>query len=240
MVLGAMPQAIRAELIDPYADPGRGEMRLTGRVKESGPMVDRDALLRDIHAFGTGDLGFDDDSFFITGMLVLFNDTLKQLFDSQTSTISYVLGSTGVMFVVLLRSFRLAVLGLVPNVLAAASVIAVMGYLNIPLDMMTITIAAICIGIGVDDAIHYLHRFREEFAVDGDVTEAVRRSHDSIGHAMYFTTITVIAGFSVLVLSNFVPTVHFGVLTAVAMALALFANLTVLPALLIATTRGTS
>jgi predicted RND superfamily exporter protein len=237
LVLGAMPEAIRAQLIEPYAAPYHGELRLTGRVKETGAELNRDSLLADIRDFGHRQLGFDDDSFHITGMLVLFNNTLKQLFQSQTNTLVYVLGATFIMFVVLLRSLKLAVLGLVPNVLAAAAVIAVMGYLGIPLDMMTITIAAICIGIGVDDAIHYLHRFREELQIDDNAVEAVRRSHSSIGQAMYFTSITVIAGFSVLALSNFVPTVHFGLLTAVAMALALLANLTLLPALLIATTR---
>ncbi|NJN51177.1 MAG: MMPL family transporter [Gammaproteobacteria bacterium] len=236
LILGAMPDAIRTELIDPYADPHQGELRLTGRVKETGPFLDRDALLASIHAFGKDELGFDAASFHVTGMLVLFNNTLRQLFESQTSTISYVLIATFAMFLVLLRSVKLAILGLIPNVLAAATVIAIMGYAGIPLDMMTITIAAICIGIGVDDAIHYLHRFREEFAVDGKVVEAVRRSHGSIGQAMYFTSITVIAGFSILAASNFVPTVHFGLLTALAMALALVANLTLLPSLLISTT----
>jgi len=137
------------------------------------------------------------------------------------------------MFALLVRSLNLALLGLLPNVLAAATVIAFMGYAGIPLDMMTITIAAISIGIGVDDAIHYLHRFREEFDACGDVREAIKRSHASIGRAMYFTSITIVAGFSVLSFSNFVPTVYFGLLTALAMVFAMLANLTILPALLV-------
>ena len=129
-------------------------------------------------------------------------------------------------------------LGLIPNIISAASVIALMGYLNISLDMMTITIASISIGIGVDDAIHYLHRFREEFDRGGDVRVAVAWSHATIGRAMYYTSLTVILGFSVLVFSNFVPTVLFGLLTATAMALAMIANLTLLPALLVALLGG--
>jgi hypothetical protein len=149
------------------------------------------------------------------------------------NTLAYVLLATLLMFLVLLRSLKYAVLGVVPNVLAAASVIAVMGYAGIALDMMTITIAAISVGIGVDDAIHYLHRFREEREHQGNVRLAVAWSHATIGRAMYLTTLTVIVGFSVLVLSNFVPTILFGLLTAVAMALALLANLSLLPSLLV-------
>jgi predicted RND superfamily exporter protein len=144
-----------------------------------------------------------------------------------------VIGATFAMFMALLRSFQLAVIGLLPNILSAFSMIAFMGYMGIPLDMMTITIAAIVIGIGVDDAIHYLHRFRESYADSKCVNTAIRRSHREIGRAIYFTSLTVVIGFSVLVLSNFIPSVYFGILTSLAMLLALFANLTLLPALLI-------
>jgi hypothetical protein len=125
------------------------------------------------------------------------------------------------------------VIGLAPNILAATLVIAFMGYTGIPLDMMTITIASISIGIGVDDAIHYLHRFKEEYDQGGDARLAVAWSHATIGRAMYFTSLTVVIGFSVLCFSNFVPTILFGVLVAVAMVLALIANLSLLPALLV-------
>jgi predicted RND superfamily exporter protein len=124
---------------------------------------------------------------------------------------------------------------MIPNTLAAAMVIGAMGYAGIPLDMMTTTIAAVCIGIGVDDTIHYLHRFREEYVRWGDARIAVSFSHESIGRALYYTSFTVVAGFSVLCFSNFVPTVLFGLWTAIAMLLALVANLTLLPALLILT-----
>ena len=166
-------------------------------------------------------------------MMVLFNNMLNQLFDSQTATLGYVVGLTFCMFALLLRSVRLAVLGLAPNVLAAATVLGAMGWVGIPLDMMTITIAAISVGIGVDNAIHYLHRFKVELALVGDVREAVKRSHASIGRALYFASFTIVAGFSVLAFSQFVPTIYFGVLTALAMVLATLANLLVLPSLLV-------
>jgi len=232
VVLGALPDTLREQLIDPYADPASGEMRLSGRIKESGPLFSREQMVKDVQLFARS-VGFSADEVQVTGMMVLFNNMLKQLFDSQTSTLAYVLLATLAMFALLVRSLNLALLGLLPNVLAAATVIAFMGYAGIPLDMMTITIAAISIGIGVDDAIHYLHRFREEFDACGDVREAIKRSHASIGRAMYFTSITIVAGFSVLSFSNFVPTVYFGLLTALAMVFAMLANLTILPALLV-------
>lgn len=232
VVLEALPTTIREQLIDPYADPFSGEMRINGRIRESGTLFSREQMVQQIREFGQN-MGFAEDEVQVTGMMVLFNNMLKQLFDSQTSTLAYVLLATLAMFALLVRSLNLALLGLLPNVMAAASVIAFMGYAGIPLDMMTITIAAISIGIGVDDAIHYLHRFREEFDATGDVREAIKRSHASIGRAMYFTSLTIIAGFSVLAFSNFVPTIYFGLLTALAMLFAMLANLTILPALLV-------
>ncbi len=231
-VLGALPEDIRELLIEPYANPASGEMRLSGRMVESGPAFSKDALIAEIEASALA-AGFRVDEVRISGMMVLFNNMLKQLFESQTSTIGYVVGLTFLMFAGLLWSFRLAVLGLLPNLLAAATVLGVMGWAGIPLDMMTITIAAISVGIGVDNAIHYLHRFRAELAQVGDAKEAVRRSHNSIGRALYFASFTIIAGFSVLAFSSFVPTIYFGLLTALAMALATFANLLVLPSLLV-------
>jgi hypothetical protein len=158
---------------------------------------------------------------------------LKSLYDSQQSTLIFVISAIFLLFLVLLRSPVLALLGLLPNILAAATVLAIMGFAAIPLDMMTITISAIIIGIGVDDAIHYLHQFRQEIDNGSDVRTAVQNNHRSPGDAIYYTSATVVIGFSVLAFSNFIPTVYFGVLTATAMVLALTANLSVLPALLI-------
>jgi predicted RND superfamily exporter protein len=232
-VLGALPEHLRRDLIAPYADPASGQMRLSGRIVESGPYFDRSALVSEIERFATAKLRFPSEDVVVTGVMVMFDNMLEQLLTSQVDTLQYVLLAALVMFLVLLRSVTYALLGVVPNVLAAAAVIAVMGYTGITLDMMTITIAAISVGIGVDDAIHYLHRFREERAAQGDVRLAVAWTHATIGRAMYYTSITIIVGFSVLVLSNFVPTQMFGLLTAVAMLLALIANLLLLPSLLV-------
>ncbi len=232
-VLDVLPEHLRDELIRPYASPATGELRINARVIESGRSFDRQALAADIRNFAVTQGAVPADAVQVTGMMVLFDSMLKQLLSSQLDTLVYVLLATFAMFVILLRSFLYALLGLIPNVIAAASVIALMGYVGIPLDMMTITIAAISIGIGVDDAIHYLHRFDEERRRREDVRMAVAWSHATIGRAMYFTSVTVIIGFSVLVFSNFVPTIFFGLLTAAAMALALIANLTLLPSLLV-------
>jgi len=169
----------------------------------------------------------------LTGMLVLYNNVLQSLFRSQILTLGAVFLAILVMFWALFRSFSLALLALAPNLLAAGLVLGIMGLLGIPLDIMTITIAAIIIGIGVDDAIHYLHRFRDEYARAGNAQTAVRNSHASIGNAIYYTSITVIIGFSVLGFSKFMPTVYFGLMTALAMVLALLANLALLPSLLV-------
>ena len=232
-VLGVLPVDLRDELIRPYGSPATGEVRLSARVIESGPHFDRDALVTDILTFSEDELHLGEDQVVVSGMLVLFNSMLQQLFSSQVDTLAYVLLAAFAMFVILLRSVLYAVLGLIPNILAAATVIAFMGYAGIPLDMMTITIAAISIGIGVDNAIHYLHRFRIEHEKWGDVRVAIAWSHASIGRALYFTGFTIITGFSVLCFSNFVPTIMFGLLIAVAMVLALLANLTLLPSLLV-------
>jgi len=232
-ILELLPEDLRGELIRPYGSPHTGEMRINARVIESGPHFDRRALVADIREFVATSAQLPPEAVQVTGMMVLFNSMLEQLFNSQVGTLAYVLLATFAMFVILLRSWVYAVLGLIPNIIAAASVIALMGYAGIPLDMMTITIAAISIGIGVDDAIHYLHRFEEEYAKEADVRLAVAWSHATIGRAMYFTSVTIIIGFSILVFSNFVPTVFFGMLTAAAMLLALVANLTLLPSLLV-------
>ncbi len=234
-VLGAVPEDLRAELIQPYANPETGELRLSGRIIESGPMFDRETFRGEIKTFAANEANFEHDDVKVTGMMVLFNSMLNQLLDSQIGTLAYVLLAVFIMFMLLLRSIPHALLGMIPNTLAAASVISAMGYAGIPLDMMTTTIAAICIGIGVDDTIHYLHRFRLEYARWGDARVAVSFSHASIGRALYFTSVTVMVGFSVLYFSNFVPTVMFGIWTAVAMALALLANLALLPAMLVLT-----
>ena len=232
-ILEAIPPELRAAFIEPYASPRTGELRISARIRDSGEGMPRADLLDDIIRFCLEDAGIDAGSVRLTGMAVLFDEMLKQLFVSQASTIGFVLIATYLMFSILLGSTVLGLVGILPNLVAPMGVLGIMGYAGMPLDMMTITIAAIVIGIGVDDAIHYLHRFKAERENGASVVLAIQESHGSIGLAMYFTSLTVIFGFSVLSFSNFIPTVYFGVLTALAMALALVANLTVLPALLL-------
>ncbi len=223
----------RAQLLRPVANPETGELRIGVRMREKTPPADYPEVLADIRAAADAVPGLSAAHIHTTGMFILFGQSIRTLFDSQLRTIAYVLLATLMMFFVLLRSLPYALIGIAANALAAVGVLAYMGFAAVPLDMMTITIAAICIGIGVDDAIHYLHRYRDERRGGLDPVQAVLACHRSIGRAIYFTSVTVIVGFSVLVLSHFVPTIYFGVLTAVAMAAALVANLLLLPSLLV-------
>ena len=158
---------------------------------------------------------------------------MQSLFKSQILTIGAVFIAILFMFMVLFRAVKLSVVTIVPNIIAAGLILGLMGWIGIPLDIMTITISAISIGVGVDDSIHYVHRFREEYAIDQDYWASIKRSHNSIGHALYYTTVTVVLGFSILALSNFIPTIYFGLLSGLAMTTALIANLMLLPVLIV-------
>ena len=234
-VVTHMPPTLRREMLAPYADPASGQLRISARVRETDAGLVHRQWLAQLHAaLAASDWGDDTR---VAGLMVLYNNMLANMFESQLSTIGYVLGATALMFGLLFRSLRIAVLALLPNAAAATGVLGIMGLLGVPLDLMTLTIAAICIGIGVDDAIHYVHRYREERARATDTDTAIVMAHLSVGRAMYFTSLTMVAGFSVLMLSNFYPTIYFGLFTSLAMALALLANMTVLPSLLRLTER---
>jgi predicted RND superfamily exporter protein len=200
---------------------------------ESDKTLLREKLLEKIRLFLVQDMGYDDGQVHFTNMLVLYNNMLQSLFRSQILTIGVVFLGIMIMFTILFRSFSLALVAIVPNLLPAAMVLGAMGWLHIPLDMMTITIAAITIGIAVDDTIHYVHRFKKEFLKDRNYMATMHRCHGSIGKAMHYTSVTIIIGFSILVLSNFIPTVYFGLFTGFAMIAALLAALTLLPQLLL-------
>jgi hypothetical protein len=227
-----LPSDIKEALFDPYMSEDGNQVRFWVRVYETDPDLRRDALIEKIKQGLVESLGIQPERVHLTGMLVLYNNVLQSLFRSQMLTIGVVFVGILIMFLVLFRSMKIALVTVVPIMIAAASVPGVMGWFGIPLDIMTITIAAISIGIGVDDAIHYVHRFREEFARDGDYSAAIRRSHLSIGRAIYFTSVIIVAGFSILSLSSFIPTILFGLLTGFSMLIALVANLTLLPVLL--------
>ena len=231
-----VPEEIKSALINPYMTDDGNQIRFSIRVIDSDPELQRDAMLQDIRDHLVNELELEPEQVHLSGMLVLYNNMLQSLFQSQIMTIGVVFLAILLMFVVLFKSVRLAVLAIIPNMLAAAMVLGLMGIAGIPLDMMTITIAAICIGIAVDDTIHYVHRFKEEFELDEDYWGAVKRCHASIGRAMYYTTLVITLGFSILALSNFNPMIYFGLLTGFAMMMALLANLTLLP-MFIATLR---
>ena len=233
LVQRSMPADIADLLQAPYFDAERNEARVSLRVKETSKTLRRDAFLKQVKHDLVNELGIEEERITMSGMLVLYNNVLQSLFASQIMTLGAVFGVILVMFYLLFRSLSLALLALAPNVLAAGLVLGVMGLAGIPLDIMTITIAAIVVGIGVDDCIHYVHRFMHEFEVDGDYTAAMHRCHLSIGRAMYYTTLTVVIGFSMLVLSNFKPSIYFGALTVAAMVAAVLGALLLLPRLIV-------
>ncbi|WP_237064070.1 efflux RND transporter permease subunit [Microbulbifer zhoushanensis] len=229
----SLPQEITDVLVEPYLSLEHNQARITLRVMETDPNLRRDELIQRIHDYAHNDLGIAPENIRQTGLLVLYNNMLQSLFKSQILTLGAVFIGILLMFLVLFRSLWLAIIALIPNMLAATVVLGGMGLAGIPLDMMTITIAAITVGIGVDHAIHYLYRFRAEFAKDGDYVATMHRSHATIGRAMFYTAVTIIAGFSILALSKFVPSIYFGLLTALAMSAALLGSLTLLPLLLL-------
>jgi uncharacterized protein len=228
-----MPEEIKDSMITPYISEENNEARISIRILDSMKDLRRKELLEQIKADLVEKVNLEEDKIQITGILVLYNNMLQSLFKSQILTLGVVMAGIALMLVILFRSIPLAVIGIVPNVLAAAIILGLMGLLRIPLDMMTITIAAITIGIAVDNSIHYIYRFREEFPQTNDYVKTMHYCHANIGKAVFYTAITIIIGFSILVLSNFIPTIYFGLLTALAMFIALFAALTLLPKLIL-------
>jgi uncharacterized protein len=231
LVHARLPDAVREVMIDPYLSGDGSQARLSVRVFESDPGLERNALLGKIRSDLNERFGLEPEQVRLTGLMVLYNNVLQSLFRSQALTAGFVFAAVMLMFVLLFRSLRIAALALVPNVLVAVAVLGAMGWLGISLDIMTITIAAIVLGIAVDDTIHYTHRYLEEFARERDYRAAMRRSHASVGRAMLYTSITIALGFSLFALSAFVPIAYFGLLTGLAMLAALVADLTLLAVL---------
>ena len=235
LVYRRVPEDIRQSLIRPYIDILWDEARISLRIRDTLPDLHRKELLDRIRAGLRDELELGPDDVTVSGLLVLYNNMLQSLFASQISTLGAVLAGVAIMLLLLFRSATLAVLGIVPNLLAAGAVLGAMGLLSIPLDFMTITVAAVTIGIAVDNAIHYIYRFREEFSRSGDYAATMHVCHANIGKAVFYTSATIIFGFSILTLSNFLPTIYFGLLTGLAMAIALLAALTLLPKLILLT-----
>ncbi len=228
-----LPDSIKESLLKPYLSEDGNQLRYTMRVYDSDPDLRRNELIQRIQNGLVEDMGLKPEQVKVTGMLVLYNNMLQSLFQSQIQTLGFVFMAILAMFIVLFRNLKIAILTIIPNIIAATSILGLMGALGIPLDIMTITIAAIAIGIAVDNAIHYVDRFRNEFAKDHDYWGAIQRSHRSIGKAMYYTTLIIALGFSILAFSNFIPTIYFGLLTGLSMVIALAANLMLLPLLIV-------
>ncbi len=233
-----IPQDVKDALFNPYLSTDGNQIRISFRVFESYPELKRNDLIKKINTDLIENFGLQASQVRLTGLLVLYNNVLESLFRSQILTIGVVFLAIMVMFSVLFRSLKIAFIAILPSMLASGSVLGLMGWLSIPLDVMTITIAAICIGIGVDHSIHYIHRFHSEINQQASAKIAIERSHASTGKAIFYTSIIIIVGFSILGLSNFIPTIYFGIFTAFAMLIALIANLTLLPLLLLGINSG--
>ena len=228
-----IPEAIKREIISPYISVEKDEARISIRIKDSLKDLRRNDLINKINSDLNTKIGLKKDEFKLSGVLILFNNLLQSLFKSQILTLGIVIFGIFFMFFILFRNLTLSFIGVVPNFLAAFFILGIIGLLGIPLDMMTITIAAITIGIAVDNSIHYIYRFREEFKKINNYNETLDRCHSTVGVAILNTSITIVFGFSILVLSNFIPTIYFGVFTGIAMLLAMISVLTLLPKLIL-------
>ena len=228
-----IPDSIKKEIIDPYISIENNEARISLRVLDSKKDLRRNELIKKINYDLENKLGLKREEFKLAGVLILFNNLLQSLFKSQILTLGIVMAGITIMFLILFRNITLSLIGVVPNFLAAFFILGIIGLLEIPLDMMTITIAAITIGIAVDNSIHYIYRFKEEFKKTNNYNQTLEKCHSTVGVAILNTSITIVFGFSILVLSNFIPTIYFGVFTGIAMLLAMISVLTLLPKLIL-------
>ena len=228
-----IPESIKKEIIDPYISIKDNEARISLRIIDSQDGLRRNDLIKKINLDLKDQLNLNDEEFKLAGVLILFNNLLQSLFKSQILTLGLVMIGIFAMFMVLFRNIKLSIIGVVPNFIAAFFILGIIGLLGIPLDMMTITIAAITIGIAVDNSIHYIYRFKEEYLKYQDYEKTLKICHSTVGVAILNTSITIVFGFSILVFSKFIPTIYFGVFTGIAMLLAMISVLTLLPSLLL-------
>ena len=228
-----IPERIKKDIIDPYVSIKDNEARISLRIIDSQDGLRRNDLINQINYDLENKLKLNKDEFKLAGVLILFNNLLQSLFKSQILTLGLVMIGIFVMFIILFRNIKLSLIGVVPNFIAAFFILGIIGLMGIPLDMMTITIAAITIGIAVDNSIHYIYRFKEEFLKNKDYDKTIEICHSTVGIAILNTSITIIFGFSILVFSKFIPTIYFGVFTGIAMLLAMISVLTLLPSLIL-------
>ena len=228
-----IPESIKRDIIDPYISINDNEARISLRIIDSQEGLRRNDLIKKINYDLKNKLNLKESEFRLAGVLILFNNLLQSLFKSQILTLGLVMIGIFSMFMILFKNIKLSLIGVVPNFIAAFFILGIIGLLEIPLDMMTITIAAITIGIAVDNSIHYIYRFKEEFEKNKDYNKTLTLCHSTVGVAILNTSITIVFGFSILVFSKFIPTIYFGVFTGIAMLLAMLSVLTLLPSLIL-------
>ncbi len=233
LLYNEIPEKYKNIILNPYVSIDDNQVRFAVRIRDSQPNLRRNDFLLKLKNNIHNDANLGSEKVRFSNMLVLYNNMLQSLYKSQILTLGAVIMALFIMFLILFKSFTISIIALVPNLLSIGSVLGFMGWFNIPLDMMTITIAAISMGIAVDNTIHYIHRFKAEFSKDFDYIKSMYRAHTSIGYAMYYTSLIIIIGFSILVFSNFIPSIYFGLLTGLAMLVALIASLTLLPRLIV-------
>ena len=228
----SLSENVQQAILLPYVTKDFSQARIFVRIRESSPTLRRDEMLAQLQRYLRTDLHLSEDQARVTGLFVLFNNLLKSLFDSQIKTLYLVFAVIYAMLVALFRSPRLAVLAILPAALPVLFILGTMGWARISLDMMTIMIASVTMGIAVDNMIQYTFRYRQEFDVTKDYRTAMYRTHNSIGLAILYSNFTIITGFAILTLSNFIPTIYFGLFTSLAMAAGFFGSLTLLPMLI--------
>ncbi len=231
LLRSVLPEDLKDSILYSYINKDDTQVRISTRIYETSTSLNRNNLINKISNDLINNYGLDREQFRITGLAVLYNNMLQSLFSSQIKSLVLVFITIGLMFLILFRSFKVAILGLIPNVITASSVLGLLGLFSIPLDIMTITVAAISVGMAVDNTIHYLYRYRLELQYQ-DSNQAISTSHDTVGRAILYTAITISIGFLVFTLSNFSPTVLFGTFTAIALTVSLIASMILLPYLL--------
>ena len=232
LIYSEMPANYREMVLSPFVNIKANEAHFSVRTIDSDPRLRRAKFLKDLQSGLNSLLAGEQASAQISGIMVLYNNMLQSLMSSQIDTLGITVLVLFVLFVIIFRSFSYALIAIVVNLIPLCACFGIMGVAGIPLDIMSITIAAISIGIGVDDVIHYIYRYKREFARSGDEATAIRASHASIGYAMYYTSFAIILGFSVMMMSNFWPTIYFGMLICLVMSLLLLGALIILPSLI--------
>jgi predicted RND superfamily exporter protein len=232
LLRSVLPEDIRETLLYSYINKDDSVVRISTRVNESSLNLNRKDLLNKINSDLQENFNLKKSEFEITGLAVLYNNMLQSLFQSQIGSLLIVFAVISIMLYLIFRSLKVMIIGLIPNIFVASSVMGLLGLLNIPLDIMTITVAAISVGMAVDNTIHYIYRYKRELKKN-EFNIALENAHSTTGRAIFYTASTIAAGFCILALSNFFPTVLFGVFTSVAMILAFVSSLTLLPNLLV-------